>query len=222
MDFPLTIHDNHLCLGLASGDWLVDTGSPMSLGEVAVEIGNATHPVARNFLGFSVEKLREWVSDRYVGLIGVDILNRYVVDFDLPGRRVGFLVGLPNETPEQRVSIELVTGGIPMLEADVEGRGRQRLIFDTGAQYSYLNDIAPGEAERIGRGMDFHPMLGRYPIEFFIKRLKVGSLDQDLQFTTRATVSQMCKLLGAQGILGLEPLRTHRAVYNPKGREMWI
>jgi hypothetical protein len=222
MYHTLTINDNHLCVRLPSGDWLVDTGSPITFGETPVVIGKTTYDVASTFPSFSLEKLREYVGPLYVGLLGVDILNRYVCHFDIPNQRMGFLDNVGVNPQLRRVPLDILPGGVPVLNAELEDEIPHRLIFDTGAQYSYLNKIKGDDVERIGRGTDFHPMLGRFPIEFFMKKLAVGSFDNDLQFSTQPLVTQMSRLLGTDGILGLEPLRTHQMFYNPKGKEIWI
>ena len=222
MYYKLIINNNHLCVQLPSGDWLIDTGSPMTFGEAPVEIGENTHEVPKTFPGLSLAQLREYVGEGYVGLLGADILNRYVCHFDMPNRRMGFLGELRANPTLKRVSLDMLPGGIPVVMAEMDASFRQRLIFDTGAQYSYLNEIEAENAERIGRGTDFHPMLGRFPIEFFLKNLKLGTFEQDLQFSSQAMVTKMCRALRTDGILGLEPLLTHEMLYNPKEREMWI
>lgn len=222
MYHKLIINNNHLCVRLPSGDWLVDTGSPLSFGEAPVEIGDNTHEVAKTLPGLSLAQLREFVGEGYVGLLGTDILNRYLCHFDIPNRRMGFRGELRERPSLKRIRLDMLPGGIPVVSAEMNDGFRQRLIFDTGAQYSYLNNIEREEAERIGRGTDFHPSLGRFPIEFFLKKLKLGTFEQDLQFSTQVMVSKMCRAYQTDGMLGLELLRTHEMFYNPKEREAWI
>lgn len=220
MNYKLEIKNNHLSVQLPSGSWLIDTGSPGSFGVGEVDTGHEKHQVATSLLGITLSKLQEYVGQDYVGLIGVDILNRYACHFDLPNGEMTFLKQAPATKPGKRVALEPVMG-VPVLNAEVDGQTR-RLIFDTGAQYSYLVNMNVKPGERMGRGRDFHPMLGNFDIEFFLKNLGVGSINMDIQVASNPDVARMCQLLKADGILGLEPLRQHPALYLPQARELWI
>jgi len=220
MNYKLKIKNNHLSVQLASGCWLIDTGSPMSFGAGVVDTGHEKHQVPTSLLGLTLGKLQEFVGQDYVGLLGVDILNRYACHFDVPNGKMTFFKEAPSSKPGKRVALDQVMG-VPLLDAEVDGQ-TQRLIFDTGAQYSYLKNIDKKSEDRVGRGRDFHPMLGNFDIEFFLKKLGIGSIKTDIQVASNPDVTVMCQTFKADGILGLEPLRNHPALYLPKTQELWI
>ena len=91
MDYlpPLRIRVNHLCVLLSPGDWLVDTGSPISFGETIACLPCASHPVAKAHPCLSLAELRGYVGSEVVGLLGGDILNHYEMLFDLTNQKLG-------------------------------------------------------------------------------------------------------------------------------------
>ena len=222
MYYPLEALNNHLFVQLPSGRWLVDTGSPQSFGEAPVQIDNINISVVPNFGPITLNQIRDFVGLDFVGLLGTDVLNRYICHFDVPNRRLGLLDELPSDLSQRRVQLELILGSAPVVTVEVEDLGAQRLILDTGAQYSYLNTPPPEGTQRIGRGTDFHPFLGSYDVEFFLRAIRLGSLHDDLQFACQPAVTEICKQAKTDGVLGLEVLLTRAVFYNPRAKELWV
>lgn len=224
MDYlpPLRIRVNHLCTLLSPGDWLVDTGSTVSFGEVVACLPCGLHPVPRSHGQLSLEALRDYVGIDVVGLLGGDILNHYEMLFDLPNQKLGIAKSLPGNPAGTRVPLRFTDKTIPILEARVEDHGTVPMIFDTGAQYSYLVDIKGNDVRPIGRAKDFHAALGVYDVELYLKHVRVGSVERDVQFAYHPLVSEMCRQRGTQGILGWEILKHGPAAYLPRRRELWI
>lgn len=224
MDYhpPLRIQVNHLCALLSPGDWLIDTGSPVSFGETAACLPCATHPVAKSHPYLSLADLRGYVGTNVVGLLGGDILNSYEMLFDLPGQKLGIAKSLPGNSAGTRVPLRFTDKTIPILEARIEDQGAVPMIFDTGAQYSYLTDLRGNDLRPIGRARDFHAALGVYEVELHLKRVRVGNADMDIQFAYHPKVAEMCLQRGTRGILGWEILRHGPVAYLPRRGELWI
>lgn len=224
MDYrpPLRIRVNHLCVLLSPGDWLVDTGSPFSFGENAVCLPCGFHSVPRSHELLTLEELRAYVGVNVIGLLGGDILNQHDMLFDLPRQEMDIVKSLPGNLPGAKVPLRFTDKTVPVVEARIEDHGAVPMIFDTGAQFSYLADIKGNEVRAIGRAKDFHVSLGAYEVELYLKRVRIGSADQDVQFAYHPAISEMCRQRGTEGILGWEILRHGPAAYLPRRRELWI
>lgn len=237
---PLTIEMNHLLTHRSPGDWLIDTGSPQSFGDAPLAVpGHSLHSHPRSYGGVDAAYISRMTGTGCIGLIGSDILNQYDVVFDLSGKTGRGHVYLSKEaaiTPKGvRVPIQkLSSGGIPVVDVNVRGRGAVRMLFDTGSQYSYL-DTLDGLETDVDKDTgtetfsDFHPSCGAFNVNVRNVAVGLGGVKAKLRFATQADtnayptpVRKLLEKTGAEGILGLEILRHGRMTYLPRWGELWI
>lgn len=232
----LYVEANHLALRLSPGAWLVDTGSDASFGVAPVlHITAEPRPVLEKIGNLTPAKLRAVTGGNYIGLIGNDILGELEVLLDLKRSASGiacFHAAKISDLPGRRVGLEFIAGSkTPVVQATV-GDEAVRVIFDTGAQYSYLESLEGIEAKPVGPSTDF-VITAKGPVNFDVNlhevTVTVGSITAPITFATEPgkltcppAVGALLKATGTQGILGWEILKHGRMAYLPRRGELWI
>lgn len=215
MELPLELESDHLMALLPEGRFIVDTGSPTSFGlGDSVEFAGERHPVMRELMGLDVAALRELSGIACDGLVGMDILARYDLLFDVPsGELVAETGELPRDrfAPEGRCVALDACMGIPIVSIDVAGASHS-MFLDTGAPHSYLVRRIVGDREAIDTVADFYPGFGPFEAEIFRVPARLGDLVAVSTFGVLPELLEATLLLGgAEGIVGNEVMR-ERAV----------
>jgi len=152
-DGPLTIELN--------GElWIIDTGSPWTMGPVtSVSFGGEVFPVQQRGWANIFNSVRDGFGLEVDGLMGNDTLNQLDLLIDLPSKTV---VAATEELTHQGTEIPLDFGiGAPVFRANFDGFP-QRAIFDTGAHISYVDqDLFPADIETT-RMADHSPIIGPF------------------------------------------------------------
>jgi hypothetical protein len=215
------LHDlkRHLFVEVDGGFWLLDTGAPLSFGEVPdfAFAGIDVH-LQPNYGDLTVEAMSQYLGVKCVGLLGGDVLNRFDHILDL---REGTISVSEEELSHEGTTIETESFmGIPIIEIEVQG-ARQRMIFDTGAQISYLLDDPAGRFPSLGVFDDFHPALGCFKTATYEVPIRFGSVDYALPFgVLPAEMHAILEVAGTAGILGNEVLHDRVLGYFPRRREL--
>lgn len=202
---PLTVHEGHLLIEVGGRRYLVDTGSPWSLGRAPVRLAGREFAMQTNdLMGNSCESLAAMVGTSFDGLLGTDILGQ--LDFEV-SLRDGTLT-LSEELREMPSALPMESvQGVPVVECEVEGR-RVRLFFDTGAPLSYLGEEAVQGCAALGEVEDFHPLLGRFRVPTFSVPVSAWGQSLTIRAGQMPMVLEMALTLGgADGILGTEVLQ---------------
>lgn len=211
----LNLTVGHVLTTLDGRDWVIDTGSPISLGASGpLRLGGRSFEVPESALGLSAETLSGHLRHPVAGLIGTDILNRFDIVFDLPGRCM--------ELSEATLDCDGVVVrtsdlmGVPMVDTEVSGRTR-RACFDTGAQIGYFDDAVVRPFPDCGRFDDFYPLTGdfqtdtrRVELDLAGSRhaIRCGVLPDELR--------GMLRWCGAEGIVSNEVMHDRRVGYFPR------
>lgn len=150
-------------VGGVAGDWLLDPSAPHTLlheTRAQMEGLAATFPASARFAGESLSGLQVTVADLddrapgfatpIAGVLGADVLARFVVDIDFAPCWVRFSTG-PGRTPGRgaRVLRLATAGGIPVLTAAVSDDRRAR-------QGLFAIDLSSRASVRL-TGADFRP-----------------------------------------------------------------
>jgi hypothetical protein len=158
--YRLEFWKDHAIVCFGSGArFLLDTGSPMSMGPIPTELG---HHAPLPFVGLiTPEYLMKHTGARVDGLLGCDILFKqsFEVDWVAGTLRIGSVESGGNKRalPLRRVN------GIPVVEFEVEGTALTGYL-DSGAPISYLDPSIP-LSPPARREDDFHPILGCFATE---------------------------------------------------------
>lgn len=82
---PLTCPNGRLFVTIDDHDWLLDTGSPTSFGNIpSLVIEGRDFPISNNYLWFTVVQLSEFVDHQTAGIMGANVLNEFKIILDIP------------------------------------------------------------------------------------------------------------------------------------------
>ena len=203
--YPLSQHDGHLLIEVDGRRYLVDTGSPWSLGSQPVQLGGREFPVQpSDLMGNTCESIAGMVGIPFDGLLGTDILGEFDLEFSV---RDGVLrLSATLLDIEDGPVVESVHG-VPLVGVEIGGEVVP-MFFDTGAPLSYLSEEWVQGRTALGEVEDFHPLLGRFQVSTHAVELSAWGLPMRIR-AGRAPVLIAAALgvAGAQGILGTEILQ---------------
>lgn len=210
----------HLILTLDGERWLLDTGSPVSFGNRSeLSFCGEVFPIPRAYMGMDMTTISDLIHLPCTGLLGVDILNRFDVVFDLPGNRMLMARDIP-EFSGEKIPLELAMGA-PVINVKI-GQTAWRMAFDTGAQVSYFEDEAITKFPPAGRFVDFFPGIGSFTVDTYQVGLLVGTREYHLRCgSLPALLGMALSFLNVDGVLGNEICSTARIGYFPK-RELLV
>lgn len=185
--------------------YLVDTGSPSSIGRAPVRLaGREFGMQSADPMGNTCESLVEMVGTPFDGLIGTDILGEFDLEIALGEGTLTLSVaplemagGLPVESLQR----------VPIVECQINGQP-VRMFFDTGAPLSYLSEACVQGCTTLGEVEDFHPLLGRFRVPTFAVPLQAWGQRINVRAGQTPTLLEAALSLGgADGILGTEVLQ---------------
>ncbi|MCB5249440.1 MAG: hypothetical protein WCY87_06085 [Candidatus Cloacimonadales bacterium] len=214
MEFPLRQTKGHIIATIEGEDWLVDTGSPLSFGDIDLVLDGWKIQLLAECMGIGAKFLTEHTDIPLSGLIGTDILNSLDVVFDLPK-------GVSRLSPElavhtgAEIPISLCMG-VPVLSARINGE-HMNCFFDTGAQVSYAPCCILRQVDQIGIFQDFYPTMGAFETILHWAELKLGNTLFRIRCGTMPDfMAGMMNISGATCIIGNEILQDHQIGYFPR------
>ena len=146
--YRLRAIQDHLFFDLRDGTWLIDSGAghSMSPDQQPLTLGAATTPTRSTYLGTSLQGIQQMGHlPPFRGLIGLDLLLRHDILFDLPAGTATLssepMTGLAGEA-----WLPLDTSGIPTIWLTTQD-GYAPWWIDTGAQLC-TSGPAPGRIPR--------------------------------------------------------------------------
>lgn len=202
----LQIVSDHLLIESEGGLLLIDTGSPMSFHKDGViSICGDTYNVPRSLMNVNAAYVSEKVGADVCGLLGMDIIGKHGILLDVSHGWVFFGCSLEGYFPVPTFTRQGCVG-VYML---VDGK-EARVFVDTGAPVSYISDRFTKGKTAAGVATDFSPMsldgtfetpVYELPAEIVGKAftMTLGNLPDELK--------QRLKLLGADGVVGMELLK---------------
>lgn len=214
VDYPLRYSNGHIIMTVAGDDWLIDTGSPLSFGEMELVLDDGARQLPTGFMGIGAEFLGENIGLPLSGLVGTDILNGYEVIFDLP-RGVIRLNTKIEALAGSEIPIELCLG-VPVCGLRINGSDMKG-FFDTGAQVSYAPAGILRAEDRIGTFQDFYPTQGAFEANLHWMELMLGENIFRIRCgTLPGFLAGMMNMAGAKCIIGNEILLEHQTGYFPR------
>jgi hypothetical protein len=214
-EFPFFRAAGHLFARIDGDDWLVDTGSPLSLGSCErLHVGGIGFPISPSGPGWPGPDLSALVGHPCAGVIGAQILNAFYVVFDEVAGVLRFCDSMPALDGEW-VAISLVTG-VPVVQATVGGIAR-RMFIGTGARLSYFQHHSLADHPSAGTQRDFLPGAGVFEIATHRVPVAIGPLQADILCgTLPGIVGAMLAVSGTAGIIGNEVFAGRQVGYFPR------
>lgn len=197
-----SLHSGVVCAELDSGPVILDTGSPVSLGDGSTYrldgIACQTQP---SLLLYSWESMRESIPFDASALIGTDQLEQSAFKLDVRGSSFEWIASLKEGKPMKRMT------GIPLVDIHLMETARS-FFLDTGASITYVTDESMlTNCTRVGDVDDFHPLIGKFTSPLYEATIvfagetvstKIGVLPR--------LFSMSMEPFGATGILGTDVL----------------
>jgi hypothetical protein len=201
--YKLYILKRHLFADLPEGRALIDTGAPFTASRTGeVTWGGQTETVKRGgYMGFTFDSLSANIDAQVDILIGLDLLSKQSLEFDLIEDRLRLNVATPRE---DSFGIETMMG-MPVVDIGLNGH-RARAVFDTGAQYGYVMDEKFGDVgHETATFEDFSPLLGNLrPEKAWRLPFRLGGQSLEETFGLAPEVMQLTLgSFGFDAIIGL-------------------
>ena len=211
--------------------WILDTGSPGSFGsKSSASICGQTFKIPSSYMGISISTIGKHAAPRCVGLLGMDILGQFDSNIDLSSESIEISteklicdgIAIQLETASIEGLEELTSSGVPVIDAHINGRSF-RVVFDTGAEISYLQDDVINSFPEAGRFKDFYPGFGDFDADTY----RIGlTLESEKFFVRCGKLPPLLGIplttLGVQGIVGNEILKNRKVGFFPRRNLMII
>ena len=199
MEYPIIIFDNHIIVHIDNHKVLIDTGSPVSIGNIdSLLINEKRYPLGKDFQGLNVQELSDLVGTSIDVLLGVDVLcSNFYVDWEQ--KIVTFF-----QTPDFQGKIIPIDTliNIPILEVEVEGE-KVRTFLDTGAKMCYFSSYFTNNYKSQSTIEDFYPGIGKFETAVYQIPVTIGREQLNLLSGNLPKVLQQLLLMAnAQGIVG--------------------
>lgn len=221
--YTLDMIDNHVVAVMEGKKVLIDTGSPISIGDSQeIIILGQTYSLEKRLMDLDVRQISELIQVDINVILGMDILSKFVF-YISPGLR-GMICSdyFINFTDKMQDIPVYYSGTMPILDVRVEGVDL-KMLFATGAKLSYLNRGFHGDNKSLGVKEDFYPGLGTFsaevydvPLEIKGNKLDIGCADppEGLQ---KNLYMQKCN-----GVLGADIFRYFNIQFNFRNNRIWL
>ena len=197
------------------GSWIIGTGSPRSFSELpTLELDGVSLNMAASFAGLSAATLSAFIGLPVTGLLGIDVLKRFDIEFDLPASQIIFS---KNPVAWNGTVVPLQTyQGLPILDAVIGGHS-SRAFLETGAKLSYWQEASLVNYPATGVFEDFYPGIGLFQVDTYRVPVEIGGRNFEIRFGVPTTqVLSMLRMAGVTAILGNEIFQNHKTGFQPR------
>jgi len=213
--YTLIHQAGHLLLSTNFGSWIIGTGSPRSFSELpTLELDGVLLNLAPSFSGLNATNLTALVGVPVTGLLGIDVLKRFDVIFDLPSSQIIFS-SEPVALDGTVVPLQDYQG-LPIIDAVIGGHS-SRAFLETGAKLSYWSDPSLPTYPAAGLCEDFYPGIGRFQVDTFRVPVLIGGMNSELTLgAPTAQVLSLLRMARATGIIGNEIFLKNKIGFQPR------
>lgn len=219
--FPCYLVDGHLLAEIGQDRALLDTGSPVSVGDrSSIEVLANDHPLQSSWEGATVDAIGRLVGTKISVLLGADLLSHYDTRIDLDRGRIEFSEDKFPLGPDP-LTLDFFQG-VPIVEGRLDGTA-ERFFFDTGAKLSYLHSSLARGLAAVGKDRDFFPGFGEFEAEVVEREVELGSRRLRLRFGMLPQMLELAlQLAGVKGIFGSALCEGATVVYAPRRKLLSI
>jgi hypothetical protein len=208
--YPLEFHDDHPIARIDGRRCLIDTGSPVSIGEQPVWLLGAQRALQRSVMGLTAAGLSEMVGTPIDALLGADVLHAGPFLFDWNHGTIAFSrTPIPFEgaaVPTRRVM------GIPIVTFRHGGEAVSGFL-DSGAKLSYMPAERAAGLPSDGEAEDFYPGFGRFTTDTVRAPVELGGVPFEARFGVLPDMLAMTLgLAGVSWILGSDAFKRFRVL----------
>ena len=210
--YPIQIVNDHIIIS-DQQNLILDTGSPESFHPSGIiKLCGEDILVNTSLMGVSSDYLRTHVGANLDGIVGMDLIHRYPMLVDL---RCG-VVFIDDDAIYDRSFEQVELGphaqGLIAVKMVVNNH-LVRMIVDTGAPISYINESIVGNLESEGEKSDFHPLIGDFHTKTY--RCEVVPVPAEKPYSqvfgvAPRMLSMTLAMLQVDGIIGIDLFKRYR------------
>lgn len=196
--------NNHIVFESNGAHFLLDTGSPVSMGDHPIYIRGHLYDLDATHWGLVKDDVRHNVDENIDGILGSDLLQNTTLFFWL--HKYEFFIW--NESPDSMGTVTPITFtmGTPTMRITVNGHETQAFV-DTGAAHSYISSDLLPTSETADTFDDFYPGMGTFTANQYNTSITINDQDFELPVgTLPAMLEQQLLSLGPKAILGLDAI----------------
>jgi len=200
-DYRLHLVKGHLMADIDGRRALIDTGIPISLGrEDEWLFMQHVQPLSQDYMGIELDEISRLVGAPIDVMVGMDILKRTCVRFELQDGQIGFSTRPTMRSWQQFALEELM--GVPSLRVDINGKSCP-VFLDTGAKLCYVSrDLLQG-LQSVGKEQDFYPCLGTFETDVYQLEMSLGDMTFTLPCGVLPSILEATlQVAGKEGIIG--------------------
>ncbi len=221
--FNIDLYDGHLILIDDGLKVLVDTGSPVTIGDSnSFKFMEEEYRCETSFEGKDINSISQLMNYDVNVLMGMDIIERYYVRTNYKHQQVTF----SNEPlpVEQRVSSPILRSqrGAVCINLGVKGRN-VTLALDTGAKISYIDQSFTVREEQIGIRDDFNPLIGHFQTPIFAMEASIGDCAFPVNFgVLPPKLATMLQMIGINGAIGFDLFNAFTVIMDFKNNLLFV
>jgi len=203
LSISYTEEDGHFIAGHEGSRWLLDTGSPISVGNGQINLNGTAHQLTPDFMGVDIDSLRELAGISFDALLGMDVMGSGDLFINQNDKQITFGTGRTDNLNSSGTTLPFETAmGIPMVTLNIGGKD-QKLFFDTGAKVTYLPADAFNGYHPIRTVDDFYPGIGPFCSPVYELPADIGGNFSVIEVAELPDALHMLlSVSGASGILG--------------------
>jgi hypothetical protein len=197
-----SLYSGVVCVELDGRLLILDTGSPVSLGDGSTHVLDGiacqTHP---SLLLYSWDSVRESIPFDVSALIGTDQLEQSAFKLDINNSRFEWTPPFNEGKPMRQMT------GVPVVEVQLM-ESTHSFFLDTGASITYVTSERLLEGfDRVGEMEDFHPLIGKFTAPIYDGTVDFAGASMKTRLGVLPSVfSTSMELFGVTGILGTDIL----------------
>ena len=203
--------NNHIVIDNDQG-LLIDMGSPVSFHSSGyINVCGERIIVPTSLMNVTATYLQEKISKEIQGIIGTDIISKHPTLFNLHENGWNCIFMDDDAEYSNRIDSFLYMG-IYGLYINIDGKKR-KMLFDTGAPFSYLSSSVVRNKEILRKEKDFSPLLnGDFDINIVTAQTSIQKecTCLNLEYGFSHLIDTALKMLGVDGIMGNELLKHYR------------
>ena len=221
--FNIDLYDGHLILIYDGLKVLVDTGSPVTIGDSnSFKFMEEEYKCETSFGGKDINSISQLMNYDVNVLMGMDIIERYYVRTNYKHQQVTF----SNEPlpVEQMVSSPILRSKMGAVCINIGVKGRNvKLALDTGAKISYIDQSFIVGEEQIGIRDDFNPLIGHFQTPIFAMEASIGDCSFLVNFgVLPPTLAMMLQMMDIYGAIGFDLFNVFTVILDFKNNMLFV
>lgn len=220
--FEIQWHNGYPLIHSGSDVILVATGSPTTIHITRqFQFMGQMHQVVTQYNNTDIPILQRWIHPKMTTMLGMDIMSKCSVFFDLAGGMIRFDDMKPCHLFSRPFGIR-TDRGVPVLQAIVNGH-KIEAYLESAAKVSYLRKTLIGDREPSGVQSDFFPGYGNFDTKTWKLPTSVEAYDCEVEYgVLHHPLSTLLEGAGPKGILGIDFLRQFKVCLDVRNRQMTI